>query len=719
MEIMGLPLTSDDVAALEARTEGWIAGLQFAALAMRDRADLASFIAAFAGSNRFVVDYLTEEVVNRLPRHLQTFLLQTAILDRMCGPLCDTVVLGELPSAPAAYSQSLLEELEYANVFMVALDDDRKWYRYHHLFAAALRDRLHSGASFETVATLHCRASAWYERQGLSAEAIQHALAGRAFDDAARMIEQAAPAMLAIGGLHTLSTWMRSLPSEVLQTRPRLSVQHAWFWLDSIDLDGAERCLADAEQALRFAAPTDDTRDILGDIATARSVAAALRGNPTQAIEQARAALEHLSVGNLTSRGIAATGMGMGFALQRDMVGAASAFGDAAAINRSLDNGFIALKATTDQTYALRMRGAHQHAITTCQDAIRWSAERRHPTPIVGLVQISLADLLRERHDLDAALRHADEGIAWCAQLPQIEYQLFGMLVLAHIKQARHDLDGALEVLRQAGDLARSQRADWANFLIDAFEMQLRLAGGRVEAAARWAERPIGTANLLHVSMRAVFFALTYEHVDIAQAQALIARSREHSDRAGLRAALELLDRQRSEAEAADLRWGLAKTLALQALAYEALGEREQALAVLSRALDIAAPEGYVQILVEEGAPMNHLLRAAHAHGIMPEYIAKLLATFGKDEGGRMKDEVTSAPVHPSSFIPQPLLEPLTDRELEVLRLMAAGRSNTEIAHALVVAVSTIKTHVNRIFGKLGVTSRTQAVARARELHLL
>jgi len=751
-ELMGLPLSADDVAALEARTEGWIAGLQFAALAMRDRSDLAGFIRAFTGSHRFVVDYLAEEVLARQPPHLQTFLTQTAILDRMCGPLCDAVLglaasdvrLGEAnsvqvssltPHASQAYSQLLLAELERANLFLVPLDDERHWYRYHHLFAEVLRERLTSGATSASVATLHRHASAWFERQELLPEAIDHALKAADFVQAARLIETISVPLLANRAIQdALSTWLAALPDAVVRARPRLCIAHAWLLFIRLDVPAALQRVQDAEQALQRNQLAADDQNIRGEIAATHALISAYIPRPdlAQVIAWGQQALTSLDPDNLAFRCVAAGALGMAYVKQGDITQAERAFGESAASGRASGNVYFAMAGIMNQVAMQRVRGAVQLALTTCRQTFAWMVEHdaQAAPSSGGYWYMSMADLLREVNNLEAALRYATEGIALCDRGLNPYLRLCSHLVLARVKQAQGDLDGALDVVHQAVQLAQQHQGypTWATVLLPAVEAQLHLAQGDLAAGLQWAQTTSWEAGELQMVFASHDLLYANEHSRIARAQVLIAYGRATADQALLHEATAYLDQLRQVAEAAGLVWLHTKVCALQALAYSALGDTGQALRDIGSALALAAPEGYIRLFVDEGAPMAALLAQSAALGPAGApaqgdpnsvYVERLLSAFPERPEARdmrLADALLASRLKPHAST---LVELLSERELEVLRLIAAGHSNQTIADRLVVAVSTVKKHVNNIYSKLDVQSRTQALARAHDLNLL
>ncbi len=512
-EVMDLPLTAEAVQALETRTEGWIAGLQLAALSLRGRPAEAimPFINAFTGSHRYVVDYLAAEVLQRQPRAVQTFLLHTCILDRLSASLCAAVMrhdgeraVGEAGEAAKgedgaqararelAASQALLEGLERGNLFVVALDDERRWYRYHHLFADALRQVLATGGDGPDAALLHRRAAIWFERHGLVAEAIGHALSAGTFEHVARLIEDNWLPLLARGEMQTLHAWLEALPQEVWRSRPRLCIVRAWLVLDLHTADQVARYVGDAEEALGQAAPADDsrtTRQTRGDIAAMRAVLAAFSGDPAQVIAHARTALELLERDNVLMRSVAYAALGAAYVGQGDLARAEQTLGAAIAAARVADDPVLALSMAEDQTYVQRARGQLRLAVTTGEQALAWSA--RHGaqlSPFGAGVHLSLADLLRERNDLDAAARHAATALELSMPLALLTSQMLSFLVLARVRRAQGDLDGALDALRKAKEFVRPHR-DVVKLMalvlavLEACEVQVWLAQGNLSAA--------------------------------------------------------------------------------------------------------------------------------------------------------------------------------------------------------------------------------------------
>jgi len=748
--VMGLTLAPEEVVALEARTEGWIAGLQLAALSLQGRpaTEAAAFIAAFRGSHRYIVNYLLDEVLLRQPEQTQRFLLHTCLLDRFCAPLCAAILDGENPSAARiAASQEMLETLDRHNVFLIALDDERRWYRYHYLFADALRQRQSGQAAVPDVALLHRRASAWFARQDLLEEAIGHALAGKDHDGAVALIRRAASALLAHGETQTLVTWLRALPEASLRAAPQLALLYAWLLIDLRDHSGAERYLRYAEAALedrdalvqdeltarllflRDLPPMETGADTAGDTATiramigaARAIVSALHGAPSRAIPQAQAALDGLDDGDVRSRSLATIALGLAYLSQGAVRPAAAAFRAVAVANRATTYGLFMMLAAVGEASAHRMAGALDRAQTTYEQAIAWSVDHAHPSLLAGSLYTGLADLLRERNELDAALDRATEGLRLATELGAaaagrwIEWHACDLLVLARIKQAQGDLDGAFAAVTEARDTLTGCGAIAVVAILTAFEVQLHLAQGDLASAVHWLRSVEAHTEPPRFGLTPQVFVYADEHLAITPIQALIAQARASGDATPLRRAFTLLDQLREKAESADLAWLRVKTLTLQALACQSLGETTPARAALDQALALAQPAGYIRVFVDEGPPMTTLLRQRDALGASTPFISALCAALDSQGSGRRID--ASMHALPSATGPT-MAEPLTEREREVLRLLAVGQSNPEIARALYVEVNTVKTHVKNLYSKLGAHSRMHAVRRARELALL
>jgi LuxR family maltose regulon positive regulatory protein len=708
--MMGLPLSSEEVAALEARTEGWVAGLQLAALAMQNRPDHAGFVAAFTGSNRFVVDYLVEEVLDRLPAHLLTFVMETSILDRLCGPLCDALLLGDAQVADRgaqAYSQMVLHELERANLFLIPLDDERRWYRYHHLFAEVLRARLRSGASASEVATLHQRASAWHEQVGLIGEAVRYAFLVDDAERAAALIERHAMAMiLRSSDVLLVRSWMERLPRALILTRPRLALITGFTLAFMGEHAPVERLLADAAPA--FSAP-ELPRNIIGELAVLRSTVARFQGDATNAHALAQQALVDLDQDNHGFRAGAALNIGAISVWRGELAAAREALTEAAALGELGGSQWIALAALEELTSLQARQGQLHQMLRTSEQAAQLSLRLGgQQLPAAGMGLVASAEVLYEWNDLAGAMHAATQGIDLLRGTVERLMLVRGYIALAHSHQAGGDGAGALDCVSrcEAWFVQTPIAAPVARAWLAAHHARLWVRQGNLTAAARWAQECAfaGDSELDYVQQ------LTLVRLRLAQ-------SHNDSDGQLLGEASAMLAQLLPAVEARGWTRYLIESLVLQALVSQRQGDRQGALTTLQRALTLAAPEDYVRVFVDEGVPIAALLAEVAGRALpVAEYATRLLEAF-PNQGRTTNDE---GPNHSSAVLHRsPLVEPLSDRELEILNLIAAGRSNQEIADTLVIAVSTVKKHINNLYGKLGVQSRTQALARARELKLL
>jgi LuxR family transcriptional regulator, maltose regulon positive regulatory protein len=705
--VMGLDLSAGDVAALETRTEGWIAGLQLAALSMRGREDVPGFIRAFAGDNRYIVDYLVEEVLQRQPERIRSFLLQTSILDRLNGPLCDAITGQE-------EGNTRLEALERGNFFVVPLDDKRQWYRYHHLFAEVLFAHLMQEQPAQ-IPTLHRRASEWYEQNGSAADAIRHALAAADFDRAADLVELAVPAMRRSRQEATLLGWLKALPDDVVHVRPVLSVDYAGALLQGGEFEGVEDRLRDAERWLDTIADVRERpetpsaemvvmneaefRRLPGSIAMLRAGQALARGDVPETVTHARRALALASEDDYFRRGAAAALLGLASWRSGDLEAAHRSFADGMA---SLQNAGYISDAVGGSIALADIRiaqGRLREAMRTYEHALQLATEQGDPVMRgTADMHVGMSELHREHDNLEAAtqrlLRGKEQGER--TGFPQNRYRW--RVAMARILEAQGDPDGALDLLDEA------ERLYVSDFFpnvrpVAALKARVWVAQGRLGEALGWARKQGLSAH------DEIGYLREFEHITLARV--LLAEYEIDWEERSIHEAMGLLERLLEAAGAGGRMGSVIEILMLQALAHEVQGDIPSALAPLQRALMLAESEGYVRVFVDEGRPMAQLLSEAAADGIMPDYTARLLASL----------EAESHP--PPSPTAQPLVEPLSDRELEILGLIAGGLSNREISERLFLALITVKGHNRNIFRKLQVRRRTEAVARARELGLL
>ena len=709
-EVMGLDLTADDVAALETRTEGWIAGLQLAALSMQGREDVRGFIAAFTGNDRYIVDYLVEEVLQRQPESFRSFLLQTSILDRLSGPLCDAVTGQES-------GKRLLDALERGNLFVVPLDDKRHWYRYHHLFADVLR--AHSVEEQpDRVPTLHRRASEWYEDNGLRADAVRHALAAEDFERAAGLVELAWPAVLRSFEDATWLGWVRALPDELVRARPVLSAGYAWALLTRGELEAAEARLRDAERWLDATADTserpeapssemvvvdeEEFRLLPATIAAARTFHAQALGDVPGTVEYARRALDLLPEGDHFRRAMPTAILGLSYWASGDLEAAHRLIADSMANMRMSGNPALAISGTSVLAYVRVAQGRLHEAISAYQQSLQRATEHGGPVlPGMADLYLGLSELHLERGDLKAATQHLLTSEELDEQAPQEAYQYRWRVALARMKEVQGDLDGALDLLDDAervytGGVVPDVRP------VAALKTRVWVAQGRLSEALGWVrERGLSVDDDLS-------YLREFEHATLARV--LIARHKSEREDRSIHEAVGLSESLLKAAEEGERTGSVIEILVLQALAHEAQDNIPNALAPLERALTLAEPEGYVRIFVDEGELMRILLRHAVARGVASSYTRRLLSAF---------DEPALPTSTPAQAAAADLAEPLTAREVEILRLVSAGMRNQEIADQLFISLSTVKRHISNAYGKLGAGHRTEAVARASELNLL
>ena len=712
-QVMGLNLSAEAIGSLGHRTEGWIAGLQLAAISMQGRQDSTRFIKSFTGSHHFVLDYLVEEVLQRQPEHMRNFLLLTSILDRLSGSLCDAVTGQE-------DGRAVLEGLERGNLFVVLLDDQRHWYRYHHLFADVLQAHLMEEQPNQ-VPTLHLRASAWYEQNGSLSAAVRHALIAKDFKRAADLIEPAWPAMDESMQSSTWLGWVQAVPDELVRARPVLSVGYAWALLHDGQLEAAEARLRDAERWLEMTAGMSERprtvpaemvvvdeeqfRSLPASIATARAYHAQAIGDGPATVKYTQQVLDLLPEEAHLRRGQATTLLGL----------AQWASGDLEAAHRSFANFMANMRLAGDipevigGTFVLAdikmALGRLREAFSIYQQALQLAAGQGEPMP-PGTEDLyrGISELFRERGDLEAAAQHLliSKKLGEQAELPDWQHRL--CVTEARIKEAQGDLDGALNLLDEAEHLIiRTPLPDVRP--IGALKARIWIAQDRLAEALDWArERDLSVDD-------EVSYLREFEHVTLARV--FIACYKRDRLNGFIHEVVGQLERLLKAAEEGGRMGSAIEILMLQALVYQAQGDIPRALDPLERALMLAEPEGYVRIFVDEGLPMVALLREAAKQGVAPNYVTQLRAapsallktSFGKDVRGRAVTQLT--------------IDPLSERELEVLRLLGSEMNGPEIARDLMVSLNTMRTHTKNIYSKLGVNNRRTAVRRAKELDLL
>jgi LuxR family maltose regulon positive regulatory protein len=695
-QVMGLDLSVDAIAALNSRTEGWIVGLQLAALSMRGREDLASFIAAFTGSQHYILDYLAEEVLQRQSQSIQAFLLQTSILDRMSGSLCDAV-LG-IPD-----SLTLLDYLEHSNLFIVPLDDRREWYRYHHLFVDFLRASLRQRWP-DRVPTLHRRASHWYAQHGQMDEAINHALSAGDFEGATQMVEQAAESTMMRGEFATFLSWIEALPSDIVRARPSLCILEATALLVS----GHPLKLVEAN--LQEAMAADTTGAAAGAMAAFRALVAIFQADERQSAERVRLALELLPEESLFLRTLVAGFLSLNYFLCPDVATARQALEEAARIGEQAGNLMMTVLAQCHLAELSLMQGRLHEARASYEQALDLATdEQGKRQPIAGMPLMGLGYLFWEWNDLESASHHAMEGIELTRMWAEMA-SMQGYIPLAYVRQAQGDMRGARQAIQKARQLAQEfDASELDDIMIAAYQARLWIMQDNIKAAIDWAETQSrdkdSSLEQWEKEAGSAFLPLYRAFEYIALARVRIAQG--HPD-----VALKMLEPLLQATEPGGWLLCVIEILILKAMALQKQGDTPQALAALERALSLAEPGGFMRMFIDGGQPMAQLLHEAAGRGISPEYTSRLLAAFPDSES---RLTASAKPQKPESR----MVEPLSERELEVLRLLTTHLSSTEIAEELIISANTVRSHIKHIYSKLNAHGRTDAIQRAKELHLL
>jgi LuxR family maltose regulon positive regulatory protein len=702
-QAMGLNLSTENIAALETRTEGWIAGLQLAALSMQGHQDAASFIKSFTGSHHFVLDYLIEEVLQQQSESVQAFLLSTSILDRMCGPLCDAVLL-ESP----ARGQETLEYLEHANLFIVSLDNERRWYRYHHLFSDLLRQRLGKPKEF---AEFHLRASQWHEENGDLGAAFHHAIAAGDFVRAVGVAEAAWQGMEESFQTAAWLGWVKKLPEEIIRVRPVLCTLMGRAFANMGEPEASELRLQDAERCLDGSDVANEAqlKPLPAMIALARAYNAQVQGNLVTTVKYAEQAIQLIPENDFYRRAQAIITLEASHWASGNLESAIWAIGDWMESMTLLGNHVFVVASAFGVADLLVGLGRLGEAERAYQDALQLAAQHGPEAEhITAHHHLGLSMIYHQRGDDALAAHHLQQAAELGLQTTLADWLYRWHVAQAQLKEAAGDLETALALLNDAKRVyIQTVVPDLRP--IAALKARIHLKQGRPDKVRAWAaERGLSLAD--EVSYLHEFEHLTLARLEIAnpQVNALLARL------------LQAAEAQKRRGSALDI-------LLVQALAHEAQGNRPQALAALKGALSLAEPEGYVRIFVDEGEPMRMLIAdfrfsiekqmSSSAHAQLG-YTGKLLAAFAPP----VNKQSTTPALAAGASVKNPkseMVEPLSERELEVLRLVARGLSNREISERLFLAVNTVKGHNQKIFDKLQVQSRTEAVARARELGLL
>ena len=722
-QVIGLNLSVEDITALEKRTEGWIAGLQLAAISLQGNPDVVGFIKSFTGSHRFVMDYLLEEVLHRQPDEIQSFLLRTSILERMSGPLCEAVV-----GITVTSGQEILEYLDRTNLFIVPLDSQRHWFRYHHLFGDLLQQRLHHSVTLSkksdctSIAELHRRASKWYEENGLAVDAIRHALAALDFERAATLIELTVPAMRRNRQEATIVElgWLKALPDELIQSRPVLCVAYAYalfgggepeaieFWLQKAEhwLDTLEELDSQSDIPARGMVVVDEKEfhRLPGMIALLRTAHALARGDMPTVIKNARRVLDLAPKDDYLMLGGAASTLGLAAWASGDIDTALRMISDG--MTNVYQAGYISPAIGDALTLAdlQIVQGNLKGAMTTFQQGLKWATESGSPIMRGAAdMYVGMGSILYEQNELTTALQHlhTSQALGKLAGLPQNPYRWCA--TMARLQMAQGDLPGALDLLDQAerlynGNFSPNSRP------IATRKIRLWLALGRLDEALGWVrEQGLAVDDTLS-------YLKEFDHITLARV--LIAQFQDNPSGISMSRVGLLLERLQKAAEIAGRNGSLIEILVMQAITHQLQGELPMALLALEHALELAEPGGYVRIFVDEGKTMSMLveeLSRKQAHPLNA-YSSTILAAFEAPDSVLKSCVIQQKPI---------LIDPLSERELQVLRLLRSELSGPEIANQLSVSINTFHTHTKSIFIKLEVNTRRAAIRRAEELLLI
>lgn len=675
-DVAGIPLSSSGISMLEKRTEGWAVGLQMAAISLRGTADREKFIRSLAGTNRYILDYLLEEVLQNLPDSIQRFLMQTAILDRFCAPLCSA-----LTEMSEESSQEILQNLEHANLFLIPLDDERTWYRYHHLFQDLLTMRLKQSLPGQ-VKSLHQRAANWYESNGSMSEAVQHYIEAADFERAADLVEQHTVELFAQGKLDQLVGWIRKLPSDLSARRPWLSIYQAWALAFAGKNQEAESLIEVAIQGLEKNDPSPDAhKKIWAEIHGIRALLSITSGDLQRALAFADV-LDEFPKESLFARNVIVWALGYAWRLQGELSKATAAFQEVLAIGRQLNNMWVMSTGFADLAMVLRLSGRLREAEAIYRENLEMMRQAgAGGFGYLGRSQSFLANLLCELDQLEESWQLTLESIAHGQLWNNPNHLAHAHWTEARILYGKGDTTAAGNALKKAEDIITSHPAVVPNLcaVIETFRVRLLLAQGRLTEANDWVETHPLSQKTPSQNIE-VFDVQTLTH-----ARVLIAQEK-------FSMAWKLLEELENSARAGGQKNTLIETLTLKSLATP---KRATALEILESALKLGIPAGYRRTFLDEGDRLIQLLGGLRGRSALVEPL------FGAGTG-KPKPETL-----------------LTTREIDILRAMAEGLSNKEIGQRLFISTGTVKAHSAAIYRKLEVVNRTEAIARAKDLGLL
>jgi LuxR family maltose regulon positive regulatory protein len=710
-QVMGLDLSAGDMAALEARTEGWIASLQLAALSLRGRNDVTGFIQAFTGSHAYVAAYLVEEVLERQPEEIKTFLLQTSILERLNAGLCEAV-------CGHPDSQAMLKDLVQANLFVLPLDEEEKWFRYHHLFADLLRARLRQSLSAERIAALHQRAAAWYEQADLIPDAIEQALTAKDYVYALRLVERIALPMILQAYVRTVEGWLQAIPLKYLEQSPRANIAYAWLHL----LRGAYAQASPYLEQLTAWFSDSSTRDqdasLLGEWLAIQSKLLGVQGKPQESRDLANQALEILPEADVHVRSMVYTNLATAYQQMLDYDRAAETFQLIVRNAQATGNFVFEILGLSGQAQMVLQQGQLHQGFEIASQGIKRLETTGKSTPFSATLYGELGQIHYHWHQLDLARSYLQHSIQASGLSGYSDPEIYNHVMLLHMFQMEGNWESAAREMEQAGRLAQLVPPAMIRANIIAQQVRVDLALKR-SAAAQAILKPegfsfegaFGFPQLDPASNVTDPVGLLYN----SALRVLLHQARAKHDPRNLRHGIELATRVLAgELQCRHIPIAL-ETLLLRSQMHAALGNERSNLADIVQALELAEPEGFISIFVEEGSPIAEaltILQKRHLLGtVKPSYVKEILAVFPKTQSSRtVNDNAVDQFLSP--------IEPLTPRELEVLQLIAAGDSNRTIAEKLVITVSAVKKHSANIYGKLNVDSRTQAVVRARQIRL-
>jgi LuxR family maltose regulon positive regulatory protein len=666
-EMMKLNLSNENIAALETRTEGWIAGLQLAAISMNGNQNSSSFIESFTGSHYFVLDYLIEEVLNQQTGDIQSFLIRTSILERLSGPLCDAVLNDREVSG-----FKTLKYLEQLNMFIIPLDSERLWYRYHHLFAELLRQKLQS--SRIDTSELHLRASRWFEDNKMYLEAFQHSTAANDIERTIRLLEGEGIPRTSRRTVSLILNWLQSLPEEVLNSKPILWITFGSVLLGMGQITGVEEKLLAAEKILSETDPDGFSRDLIGRIASMRAIIAVTGYNPEAIYKQSLKALKYLDSSNFSSRTTSTWTLGQAFEQKGDLSEAKKTYLKAISIGRSSRNFLFTIISEAGLGDLLEGENKLHEAADMYKNVLEQAGNQ--PLPVLCDVYLGLARINYQWNNLEEARSLGEKGLHLARKFEKtIDRFIVMELFLVQLAIAEGDLAQASSLLSGTAKTVQQELFKHRKRSVAEMQIQLKIKQGHFKEAAY-----IVVTNNLPLCRTRLF---------LADGNAVGALKALEPVYLGIDDEIRGITKLRIKI--------------LQSLALYDSGEKKIALQIISEILIDLEPECFVRIFVDEGLPMHRLLSEAAAQGIMQDYTASILSEFNSK----------------NRLAVQPLIEPLSQRELDVLDLLSKGLSNKEICDKLFIALDTVKGHNRRIFAKLDVKTRTMAISKARDLKII